>query len=155
MFLYGIVWTVIMFSVALLYLFVCVCVLIDCSHIQAVSCDEAYFELRVPSYAAADEKVRRMREEIAAATGCNASAGLGPNMLVARLATKKAKPNGQRCVPPDRVPSFMAALDVGAIPGVGHAIAYSLELLRVKTVGDLLGKVRAALFYFARTEHSA
>lgn len=84
--------------------------------------------------------MQRLREEIAAATGCNASAGLGPNMLVARLATKKAKPNGQRGVPPEKVPSFMAALDVGDIPGVGHAITYSLQLLRVRTVGDLLSK---------------
>lgn len=39
--------------------------------------------------------VARMRREIEAATGCTASAGIGPNPLLARLATKKAKPNGQ------------------------------------------------------------
>ena len=39
-----------------------------------------------------------MRAEVAAATGCTASAGIGPNLLLARLATKRAKPNGQYAV---------------------------------------------------------
>lgn len=38
---------------------------------------------------------QQVRAEILAATGCTASAGIGPNMLLARLATKAAKPNGQ------------------------------------------------------------
>lgn len=37
----------------------------------------------------------RMRADIEAATGCTASAGIGPNLLLARLATRRAKPNGQ------------------------------------------------------------
>jgi len=46
--------------------------------------------------AAAWALVARLRVAIAEATGgCPASAGLGPNMLLARLATRQAKPNGQ------------------------------------------------------------
>ncbi len=36
-----------------------------------------------------------LRADIAAATGCTASAGIGPNLLLARLATRRAKPDGQ------------------------------------------------------------
>ena len=43
----------------------------------------------------AEALAARLRADIAAATGCTASAGIGPNMLVARLATRRAKPNGQ------------------------------------------------------------
>ena len=42
-----------------------------------------------------DQIVSALRAKIEAATGVTASAGIGPNMLLARLATKRAKPNGQ------------------------------------------------------------
>jgi nucleotidyltransferase/DNA polymerase involved in DNA repair len=40
-------------------------------------------------------KAKELRDLIFKETGCTASAGVGPNMLLARLATKRAKPNGQ------------------------------------------------------------
>ena len=61
--------------------------------VQPVSCDEAYLDvtgLGDPEVVAAS-----IRQQIFDATGCTASAGIGPSMLVARLATKRGKPNGQ------------------------------------------------------------
>lgn len=55
-----------------------------------------------------------MRAEIQAATGCTASAGIGPNMLLARLATKRAKPNGQFCVTAAQARSFLAVSNWGS-----------------------------------------
>lgn len=55
--------------------------------VQPISCDEAWLDvtgLGDPLKIAAD-----VREAIWQATGCTASAGIGPNMLVARLATRK------------------------------------------------------------------
>ncbi|KAG0321679.1 deoxycytidyl transferase [Dissophora globulifera] len=37
----------------------------------------------------------RVREEIFQATGCHASVGIAPNILLAKLSTKRAKPHGQ------------------------------------------------------------
>ncbi|KAF8946703.1 deoxycytidyl transferase [Haplosporangium gracile] len=37
----------------------------------------------------------KVREEIFFATGCHASVGIGPNILLAKLSTKRAKPHGQ------------------------------------------------------------
>ncbi|KAF9294775.1 deoxycytidyl transferase [Linnemannia elongata] len=37
----------------------------------------------------------KVREEIFLATGCHASVGIGPNILLAKLSTKRAKPHGQ------------------------------------------------------------
>ncbi|KAF9356858.1 deoxycytidyl transferase [Mortierella sp. AD094] len=37
----------------------------------------------------------RVREQIFLATGCHASVGVAPNVLLAKLATKRAKPHGQ------------------------------------------------------------
>jgi hypothetical protein len=60
--------------------------------VQPVSCDEAFLDvtgLGDPVAIAAE-----LRRQIRAATGCAASCGVGPNMLLARLATRRAKPDG-------------------------------------------------------------
>ncbi|KAG0021977.1 deoxycytidyl transferase [Podila clonocystis] len=41
------------------------------------------------------EFAQRIRDEIYEATGCHASVGVGPNVLLAKLSTKRAKPHGQ------------------------------------------------------------
>lgn len=61
--------------------------------VQPVSCDEAYLD--VTGLGDPEEVAASIRQQIFDATGCTASAGIGPSMLVARLATKKGKPNGQ------------------------------------------------------------
>lgn len=69
--------------------------------VQPVSCDEAYLDvtgLGDPQKIAAD-----IRAEILSQTGCTASAGISRNMLLARLATKAGKPNGQYWLLPDQV----------------------------------------------------
>jgi hypothetical protein len=50
-------------------------------------------------------------------TGCTASAGFGSNCLQARLATKKAKPNGQFHLEPSSVSLFMHDIMVEDLPG--------------------------------------
>lgn len=44
-----------------------------------------------------------IRKEIFETTGCTASAGIAANMLLARLATKTAKPDGQCYISPEKV----------------------------------------------------
>lgn len=45
----------------------------------------------------------RIRKEVMETTRCTASAGIAGNMLMARLATRTAKPDGQFFIPPERV----------------------------------------------------
>ena len=63
------------------------------SCVQPISCDEAFVD--ITGLGSPDRIVAELRAEIEGATGITASAGIGPNMLLARLATKRAKPNGQ------------------------------------------------------------
>jgi DNA repair protein REV1 len=44
-------------------------------------------------------------------------AGIGPSLLVARLATRKGKPNGQYRVASGQVLAFLADLPVDQLPG--------------------------------------
>ncbi|VDN36397.1 unnamed protein product, partial [Gongylonema pulchrum] len=67
--------------------------------IRAVSCDEMYVDLETlckeMCITGVMEIVSVIRAEILEKTGCNASVGIGNSMLIARVATRHAKPNGQ------------------------------------------------------------
>ncbi|CAD6917748.1 unnamed protein product [Tilletia controversa] len=60
-----------------------------------------------------------LRSQIQSKTGCSASIGIGSNVLLARLATRKAKPGGAWHLQDADVPTFTAALDVDDLHGIG------------------------------------
>ncbi|CAJ1924447.1 unnamed protein product [Sphenostylis stenocarpa] len=66
-----------------------------CDKVQAVSCDEAFLDVTNSEVEDPDLLASSIREEIYKTTGCTASAGIAGNMLMARIATRTAKPNGQ------------------------------------------------------------
>ena len=65
--------------------------------IQAVSCDEMLVDLQdvlQNTSITPEEFAEELRKEMNEKTDCNASVGIGSSILLARVATKKAKPNG-------------------------------------------------------------
>ena len=51
--------------------------------------------------------------------GCTASVGIGPNRLLARLATRHAKPDGQHVIGREEAAGLLAEEKVGSLPGMG------------------------------------
>jgi nucleotidyltransferase/DNA polymerase involved in DNA repair len=94
--------------------------------LEAISCDEAMLWISLPSDAAATSLAERVRSKIRDHCRCNASIGIGSNKLIARLATKKAKPNGLFLVNEDRLEEFMGGQRVGDLPGIGHSLGSKL-----------------------------
>ncbi|KAG8201801.1 hypothetical protein JTE90_027284 [Oedothorax gibbosus] len=108
--------------------------------IEAVSCDELYIdckELLQDTGVSPTQFASILRSEIEEKTGCTASAGIGSNMLMARLANKVAKPNGQHHVHDFEIENFMKTHKVGDLPGVGYTTSRKLEQLGAKTCSDL------------------
>lgn len=108
--------------------------------IEAVSCDEMLVDctdLLADTGATPQEFATLLRAELYEKTGCPASAGLGSNILQARMATKKAKPNGQFHLTEDLVQDYIRSQSVKDIPGVGWSLSKRLEALKVVTCGDL------------------
>ena len=109
--------------------------------IMAVSCDEMFVDL---TGLCTDLKmdplafVTKLREEIFTKTGCPCSVGLGPNILLARVATKKAKPNGQFLLTEETAGDLLSLMKASELPGVGRSMEHKLSNLGVTTVGDLL-----------------
>ncbi|XP_018418937.1 PREDICTED: DNA repair protein REV1 isoform X2 [Nanorana parkeri] len=108
--------------------------------IEAVSCDEALVditEILAETKLAPDEIASAIRAEIKGKTLCSASVGMGSNILLARMATRKAKPDGQYHLKPEEVDYFITGQLVTSLPGVGRSMDYKLASLNVETCGDL------------------
>ncbi len=109
------------------------------SVVEAVSCDEVYIELT--DYADSMEQVQNivqaLRAEVQEKTGCNVSAGISHNMLLARMATRLAKPNGQFYLPRESLQDFLSPQPVHDLPGVGYSLSTKLRDMRVETCSQL------------------
>src|SRR5437763_343800 len=106
------------------------------SIIEPLSLDEAYLDVTAhPS--AAGLLAEEIRSAILRKTELTSSAGIGPNKLIAKIASEINKPNGQFEVKPEQVPEFMQGLLVRKIWGIGEKSERKLEGLGVKTCGEL------------------
>ncbi|XP_057670736.1 DNA repair protein REV1 [Diorhabda carinulata] len=108
--------------------------------IEAVSCDEMYVDITKilqETGLSVEEWAVHIRKEIMNVTGCPCSTGFGANRLQARLATKKAKPEGQFYLKPDAVEQYMMDVALSDLPGVGRATLAKLHKLGLNSCGDL------------------
>ncbi len=104
--------------------------------VEPLSLDEAYLDVTAhPGAPGALAQV--IRDMIFHKTKLTSSAGIGPNKLIAKIASDLHKPNGQFEVRPEEVSDFMADLPVRKIWGIGQVTEQKLEHLGVKTCGDL------------------
>ncbi|XP_048231552.1 DNA repair protein REV1 isoform X2 [Ricinus communis] len=108
-----------------------------CNKVQAVSCDEAFLD--ITDFSGGDPEVlaSTIRKEIFETTGCTASAGIARNMLLSRLATRTAKPDGQCYIRPEKVDEYLNELSIKTLPGIGHVLEEKLKKKNVRTCGQL------------------
>ena len=85
----------------------------------------------------ADEIATKLRAEIKKKTDCNVSVGIGGNVLLAKIALRKAKPAGQYQVKPEEVLDILGDLKVESLPGVAYSIGGKLEEIGIKLVKDI------------------
>ncbi|GJD09178.1 DNA repair protein REV1 [Galdieria sulphuraria] len=108
--------------------------------VEAVSVDEAYLEMTgiVLPVRMKDKEIRNiedlameLRLEIERISGCTASIGIGSNKTLARLATKKAKPNGQFAIWSHEAMEKLSLLPVEELPGVGWMTRRRLHSMNI------------------------
>ncbi len=87
----------------------------------------------------------RLREEIFQETGLRVSAGLGPNRMLAKMATASAKPDGIRALAEGETDSFLISQPIDRLPGIGPRASKVLTQLNVHTAGDLRKLSRRSL----------
>ncbi len=104
--------------------------------VETLSLDEAYLDVsenpRAPAALA-----REIRDTIFKETKLTASAGVGPNKLIAKIASEINKPNGQYEVRAEKVAEFMHPLPVRKLWGIGAVTEEKLAREGVTTCGDM------------------
>jgi len=109
--------------------------------IQTVALDEAYLDVSDAwtPFGSATGVARAIRDRVREEIGLTVSVGVGPNRLVAKIASDYGKPDGLVVVPPVRVRQFLDPLPVRRLPGVGPATEKILARMKIETIAQLRG----------------
>ncbi|EER32232.1 hypothetical protein CTRG_03903 [Candida tropicalis MYA-3404] len=94
-----------------------------------------------------EELSSRIRQDVFTLTKCSVSVGASTNVLLAKLALRKAKPNGQFQLF-DNVESFLQTISIRDLPGFGRGIMEKLQNHTSATnpeIKDILHLSKAAL----------
>ncbi len=101
--------------------------------------DEAFLDVtsKVKDYSDAVELARELKKEILDYQKLTCSIGIGPNKLMAKIASDFQKPDGLTVVKDDEVEQFLAPLPARKLLWVGRKTEQKLASLGIKTIGDL------------------
>jgi DNA polymerase-4 len=103
--------------------------------VEVLGLDEAYLDLEGLMSPRAD--MRRLVTQIKDATGLDASVGIGPNRLVAKVASDAEKPRGFVVLSREEACARFAGSPPGLIPGIGPKTVARLEAFGITTLGQL------------------
>ncbi|MBI5561077.1 MAG: DNA polymerase IV [Deltaproteobacteria bacterium] len=109
--------------------------------VESFGLDEAFLELRVKegedrfkrSLDCARDVKKRVREEL----GLTCSVGIGPNKLLAKLASEMKKPDGFFVIKEKDVPGVLRNLPARKLWGVGPKTEKRLDSLGIRTIGEI------------------
>jgi len=103
--------------------------------VEVVGLDEAYVELT--GLLSPKAAMRRLVASVHAATGLSISVGIGPNKLVAKVASDAEKPRGFVVLSREQARERFAASPPVMVPGIGPKTAERLDALGIATLAEL------------------
>jgi DNA polymerase IV len=103
--------------------------------VEVVGLDEAYLDLS--EFDRPRAAARRVKAAIDERTGLGCSIGIGPNKLVAKVASDAEKPNGFVELTAEQARGRFAGARPGLVPGIGPKTAERLERHGIATLGAL------------------
>lgn len=106
--------------------------------VEQSSIDEAYLDLSfAKSYDEAEKIIRLIKNDIKSQEKLTAKVGIGPNKLIAKIASGLSKPDGLTVVRMEEVEKFLDPLPIGDIPGLGPKSEEFFHKKRIFKVSDL------------------
>ncbi|KAK9479710.1 hypothetical protein V1514DRAFT_233566 [Lipomyces japonicus] len=115
--------------------------------IEAVSIDEAILDMTSSCRCETESETRdkamniaaQIRNNVYSLTKCHVSVGAGMNILLAKIATKQAKPAGHFFLSCSDAQNVISNLRLVQLPGIGYSIREQLEKsYKILLVGQLL-----------------
>lgn len=105
--------------------------------VESVGLDEAFIDITDSPLGAPEEIGRELKARISERLGLTASVGIGPNKLVAKVASDLDKPDGLTIISEEEVAARFAPLPARRIWGVGEVTEARLRALGIRTLGEL------------------
>jgi len=116
--------------------------------VEGLSLDEAFLDVTASLRLMGDGIViaTEVRRRIREATGLTASVGIGPNKLLAKIASDLNKPDGLCRIGSDNVHAILDRLPVQKLFGVGQKSLPGVQAAGIQTFGDLRHATDATLW---------
>ena len=101
--------------------------------------DEAFLDVttRVNDYAEAEALALKLKNEVKEKEHLTCSIGIGPNKLIAKIASDYHKPDGLTMVKGNEAEAFLAPLPVRKLLWVGRKTEVKLKNIGITTIGEL------------------
>jgi len=107
--------------------------------IEDMGIDEVFIDI-TQTPGTSEDIAKEIKRLIYEKTGLTCSVGIGPNKLIAKIASDAQKPDGLTIVEEKDVLGFLAPLPVRKLYGVGPKTEAHLNALGIKTVSELRKK---------------
>jgi DNA polymerase-4 len=107
--------------------------------VEVYSIDEAFLDITSSSnlFGGPLALGKEIKQKIKRQFGLNSTIGIGPNKLIAKLASNISKPDGLRWIKPDEVSFVLKTLPVDELWGIGKKLKEKLNSLGIYTCGGL------------------
>jgi DNA polymerase-4 len=118
--------------------------------VEGLSLEEAFLDVRgLERISGAPREIaERLRQRARESVGLTVTVGVARTKVLAKMASRAAKPDGLLVIEPEREAEFLRPLPVEALWGVGFATAEKLRAHGISTVGDLERRAESELAMF-------
>ncbi|MEM2759243.1 MAG: DNA polymerase IV [Nitrososphaerales archaeon] len=107
---------------------------------EKVGIDEAFLDVSERcnhDFSRASELAKEIKRKVNDVLRLSCSIGIGPNKLIAKIASDFEKPNGLTIVRTNEIENFLSNLSVNKIVGIGKKTEERLNQMGVQTIGEL------------------
>ncbi len=105
--------------------------------VEVYSVDEMFLDVSFLSFSKAVATAKRLQDTINKELNLTCSVGLGPNKLVAKMASDLNKPNGLSVITEDEWASTFFPMPVEELVGVGNRMEKHLKNIGIETIGQI------------------
>ncbi len=88
----------------------------------------------------------QIKETLRRELGMTFSVGIGPTKVLAKVASKRNKPDGLTVIYPEMIPEFLKDVPIGAVWGIGTQTAILLGGFGIRTALDFITEPQELLF---------
>ncbi len=109
------------------------------SEVEVYSIDEAFLDITNSCnlFGSPPRIGNTIKDTIKQQLGLNATIGIGPNKLIAKLASDLSKPDGLMWIKPEDIPCILEDLPVDKLWGIGKKLTEKLNSIDIYTCGQL------------------